>query len=71
MRNLSEKEAFAAMRLFLERNWQRCGDIEVAQVLSDTDPDIWTDGETGDPGAFSEWRECVAEIVNRRLEAAE
>jgi len=71
MKKLTEKQAYEAMQLFLERNWKRCEDLHVAELLSDIDTTIWADGGSGDPAALQEWRECVSEVLRQHAQAAE
>lgn len=71
MKKLTEDQAFAAMRLFLERNWERSKEIDVAQILSEISTDTWSDGQTADPAVAAEWHECVELILSGKLEAAE
>lgn len=52
---LTEQEAFAATREFLRAFWERGGSnpgSDVAELLSWTDSDTWTDGDTNDPAQF-------------------
>ncbi len=71
MTKLTEEQAYQAMRLFLERNWRRSESMDVAQLLSDTDTEIWADGGSGDPAAKAEWHECVQEVLEGKRAAAE
>ena len=73
MPEMSREQAFHAMRLFLERNWERVDNMEVRQILSDTQPFTGADGRlsTADPAAIHEWEKCVHEVLARDLQAAE
>jgi hypothetical protein len=58
--NLTEGEAFAAMRRFLEKFVKSAG-YNMYTLLADT----WiepSDGVTTDPAAWTDWLSCVAEV---------
>jgi hypothetical protein len=49
---LTEKEAFEAMRCFLQAFWERGGrnpESDLVDVLSWTAGDVWADGGANDP----------------------
>jgi hypothetical protein len=66
---LSEKQAFEAMRYFLTDFWKRGGsdpNSELADLLSWTGGDLWTDDGTNDPTQSHDWLAAV-----RAVEAGE
>lgn len=56
---LSEREAFTAMSLFVNRFADRAGD-DLLTLLADIA--IRPDGDTNDPAAWDDWMECVEEV---------
>ncbi|MAS07609.1 MAG: hypothetical protein CL534_23350 [Ahrensia sp.] len=64
MKILTEEEAFEAMRRFLDLQWQRAPDLEVASVLGDISLETTNDGGTADPAAADEWHDCVLQVLN-------
>ena len=56
MYELSEREAFRAMSLFLDQFAARAGD-DLATLMSDISVDV--DGGTFDPAAWDDWIACV------------
>ena len=65
-RNLSEREAFDAMRQFLQAYWERMNQSLVADVLSDTQPAFFADTVTADPAAWDDWMKCVELVLAER-----
>jgi hypothetical protein len=59
MTNLSEREAFDALRLFLTTPYGRAGD-DLATLLADIS--IERDGGTLDPAAWDDWVAAVAAV---------
>jgi hypothetical protein len=66
---LDERQAFEAMRYFLEAYWERTGkqpDERLTSVLSDIDTAVWTDGSPGDPATWDDWLEAVRAATGKR-----
>lgn len=61
---LTLKEAFVAMRLFLEEYYQRTSSDDVGSLLGDLD--FLDDGGTADPAAWEDWIECVEKVQKNR-----
>ncbi|HAZ49460.1 MAG TPA: hypothetical protein DDW76_25155 [Cyanobacteria bacterium UBA11369] len=61
MEKLTEKQAFAAMVLFLESFYERTQSDEIGGLLSDLL--MSEDGTTADPAAWDDWMECVRKIL--------
>jgi hypothetical protein len=59
--NLTELEAFDAMRAFLEAYWRRglCASDGVANLLSNINREIWSDGGPGDPAQWNNWLDAI------------
>jgi len=62
--NLSELEAFDAMRLFLEAYWRRGGQVsdDLASLLSDIGREVWANAQPGDPAQWDDWLAAVEAI---------
>ena len=63
-RTLTERQAFDAMRVFLEAFWLRGGadvESELASLLSWTQ--IAADGITMDPAQWNDWRDAVTSAL--------
>lgn len=59
---LDERQAFEAMRVFLQEFWERNNrDVDLALVLSDIQ--IEPHGDTHDPAAWSDWLNAVARAL--------
>lgn len=56
---LDEREAFAAMSLFVNRFAERAGD-DLITLLGDIT--LMPDGSTFDPAAWSDWLGCVRDV---------
>ena len=58
--------AFDAMRAFLEAYWERGmrSDEGLANLLSNLNRSVWSNGGPGDPAMWSDWRKAVALIRN-------
>lgn len=54
---ISEREAFVAMRLFLEQFYERAGN-DMETLIADIT--LERDGEPLDPAAWDDWMRCVA-----------
>ena len=65
---LSEKEAFQAMREFLDAYWERDGKTsdDLAALLGAISTDIGADGTTGDPAQWHDWLEAVKRVREQR-----
>jgi hypothetical protein len=59
--SLNEREAFAAMTLFLNRFAERAGD-DLLTLLGDIT--LRPGGDTFDPAAWDDWMDCVRDIAN-------
>ncbi len=65
---LTEREAFEAMRHFLEAYWERSlknPDERLVHVLSDIDTTVWADDAPGDPAAWNDWLSAVRAATER------
>ncbi|MGA8725424.1 MAG: hypothetical protein WB565_10290 [Acidimicrobiales bacterium] len=60
---LSERQAFDAMRVFLQAYWERFNSAQVSDVLSDTQDAFLADTTTADPAAWNDWRKAVAQVL--------
>lgn len=56
MADLTEREAFDAMRLFLQEYYERAGEDLVTLLAG---MEIESDGGTSDPAAWDDWERCV------------
>ena len=63
MVELTEKQAFRAMVLFLQNFYNRTQSDGVGALLGDLM--FFEDGTTSDPAAWQDWLESVEEILNR------
>jgi hypothetical protein len=61
MSRLTADKAHRAMRAYLERQFARAPDIDVAQVLSDRQ--MPPDGRSAYPAAWREWLDCVEAVL--------
>ena len=61
---LDELMAFDAMRAFLEACWERGlkSDKDLANLLSNLNRSVRSDGSPGDPATWSDWKEAVGRI---------
>lgn len=55
---LNEREAFVAMRCFLEQFYARAGN-DMETLISDIT--IESNGKTSDPAAWGDWLNCISE----------
>ena len=61
---LTHKEAFDAMRIFLERYDERGrGEDSLRNVLSGISTYVWADGGPNDPAQWADWLAAVSEVV--------
>jgi hypothetical protein len=66
---LTEKQAFEAMRCFLQAFWERGGsdpESDLVDVLSWTGSDVWADGGTQDPAQWEDWLSAVRSVRTGR-----
>ncbi|MEO0464381.1 MAG: hypothetical protein AAF127_14735 [Pseudomonadota bacterium] len=65
LRTLSELQAFDAMIRFLEVCWQMRGAAsdDLSILLSDLSRSVWSNGMSGDPATWSDWREAVSNVL--------
>jgi len=56
------QQAFYAMVLFLEKQFESTQDDGIAMLLGDLR--ILPEGITADPAAWSEWKEAVQTVLN-------
>ena len=67
---LSDRQAYAVMREFLTRYYERTGSDDVGSLLGDLQ--LLQDGGSADPAALDDWNDCVAFVLkNEGREAAE
>lgn len=60
MNNLTEKDAFRAMFIFLDAYYERGkGSDTLADVLSAISQNIWLDGSPNDPAMWQDWLDAV------------
>ena len=62
MEKLSIDRAFSAMKLFLEKYFERTKSDEIGSILGDLQ--ISGDGKPFDFAAWDEWLGCVERILN-------
>lgn len=60
---LSQRQAFDAMRRYLQAYWERSNQSLVSDVLSDTQPAFLADTVTADPAAWEDWLKAVQEAI--------
>jgi hypothetical protein len=60
--SLSTEQAFAAMRLFLERHFKRTGSDDIGSLLGDLQQS--EDGKPFDPAAWNDWLDSVKQVLN-------
>ena len=66
-KTLTNKEAFDAMRIFLERfNVRGGGKDDLVYVLGAISTDSWADGSPFDPAQWNDWLDAVSEVVAAR-----
>lgn len=52
--------------MFLENYYEQTDSDDVRSLLGNISLDIWKDGSTGDPAAWSEWIECIEKVTNKK-----
>ena len=57
---LTPKQAYAAMKLFLDLYYQHTKSDDVGDILSGMS--LLDDGDSADPGYWFEWLECVQKV---------
>ena len=62
-KTLSDKQAFNAMVLFLNRYYEETKDAGVGRLLSDLQTGVFTDGGTADPAAWEDWERSVSSVL--------
>lgn len=60
---MNEKQAFLAMRYFLEQYYQRAGN-DMETLIADLT--LEADGEPLDPAAWDDWIQCVQKSLHKR-----
>jgi hypothetical protein len=62
---LNERQAFDAMRYFLERYWERGGrsSDDLAVLLGELSTDVFTDDAPSDPAQWHDWLVAVAAVT--------
>lgn len=62
---ITNKEAFRAMVIFLDRYYHRGGGMDaLGDVLSAISKDLWADGSPNDPAQWQDWLEAI-ELAKR------
>jgi hypothetical protein len=59
---MTEQEAFAAMKLFLEQYYERAGN-DMETLIADIT--LESDGQPLDPAAWSDWVKCIQAVTAR------
>jgi len=67
-KKLTYLEAFKSMQCFLENYYEQTDSDDVRSLLGNISLDIWKDGSTGDPAAWSEWIECIEKVTNKKIQ---
>ena len=62
--HLTAVEAFDAMRLFIEDQWERGSDLRWLLSATNRDTAIWPDGGPVDPGMWSDWLIALGTVKN-------
>ena len=63
---LSYQEAFTAMQFFLEKYYEETSSDDIGCLLGEISMNIWSDGSTGDPAAWSEWLQAINKVLKTR-----
>ena len=65
MIQLDEHQAFEAMRVFLERYWERGGKTsdELAMLLSDIDTEVFVGSAPADPAQWQDWLDAIRAVT--------
>lgn len=61
---LTERQAFRVMIRFLEQYYERGKSDDIAVLLGSLSS-VWGDDLPGDPAHWSDWLECVHEILRK------
>ena len=65
MENLTERQAFDAMVMFLEQFYERTDSDDVGGLLSDLMINV--DNQTADPAAWQDWLNCVQRVISVKV----
>jgi hypothetical protein len=65
--HLTALEAFDAMRVFIEDQWERGSDLRWLLSTMNRDTAIWADGGPVDPGMWSDWLLALGTVKNMDL----
>lgn len=60
---LTLQQAFDSMTEFLTLYWEETGSEDLANLLSDMNTNIWTDGSTADPAIWGDWENAVLQVL--------
>jgi hypothetical protein len=60
---LSGRQAFDAMRCYLQAYWERSNTSLVSDVLSDTQTAFLAETVTADPAAWEDWLKAVNAVL--------
>ena len=66
---LTVEQAYRAMQRFIEEHWERTKSDDFAAFLGGIE--LNHKGESLDPAATHEWRDCVRAVLAEDLQAAE
>lgn len=66
--NISQKQAYEAMLVFLERLYKRTGFDDLGAVLGGLM--LLKDGRPADPAALSDWDEAINAVLERPKDEA-
>ncbi len=67
--NVTDRCAYEAMCLFIERYWKRTGKTdELGDLLSDIWPSTVQGGAPGDPASWTDFIECLQEACSHPIE---
>ncbi|WP_008310588.1 hypothetical protein [Leptolyngbya sp. PCC 6406] len=65
MEQLTERQAFEAMVLFLEQVYERTESDDIGGLLSDLM--IAANNQTADPAAWQDWLNCIHQVASTQL----
>lgn len=66
---LTTRQAFNAMRRFLENHYKRTSSNDIGSLLGDIS--FLQDYSTADPAAWEEWIDCVEKVLEGKNEEME